>query len=118
MPPIMKSRSMTLLDVTILTAALINLVFSLTVYLHSRRKLVETIFAVFAFSVSLWALATFLMTSATVPFEVFKAGAMLHYTSGNLVFWSLFWFSVFYPSQKNHSLFLPMALSVINAVIL
>ncbi len=109
---------MTLLDVTILTAALVNLIFSLTVYSHSRRKLVETIFAVFAFSVSLWALATFLMTSTTVPFEVFKAGAVLHYFSGNLVFWCLFWFSVFYPSRKNHSLFLPVALSAANTIIL
>src|SRR5229473_844935 len=107
---------MTVLDVTILTAALINLVFSLTVYLHSRRNLVETIFAVFALSVSLWSLATFLMTSRALTFEVFKMGAMLHYISGNLIFWCLLWFSVFYPSQKNHSLFLPMAVSVINAV--
>src|SRR5712692_6193598 len=118
MPPIMRSESMTLLDVTILTAALVNLVFSLTVYLHSRRKLVETIFAVFALSVSLWSLATFLMTSRTVSFEVFQVGAKLHYISGNLVFWSLFWFSVFYPSRKNHSLFLPVALSTANAIIL
>src|SRR5713226_6133173 len=118
MPPIMKSRSMTLLDVTILTAALVNFVFSLTVYLHSRRRLVETIFAVFALSVSLWSLATFLMTSRSVSFEVFKVGAKLHYISGNLVFWSLFWFSVFYPSRKNHSLFLPVALSTANAIVL
>jgi signal transduction histidine kinase len=114
----MKSRSMTILDVTILTAALVNLVFSATVYLHSRRKVVETIFAAFAFSVSLWSFATFLMTSEAVSFEAFKAGAHLHYISGNLVFWSLLWFSAAYGTRKDISLFLPVVLSVINAVIL
>ena len=109
---------MSVFDVTIISAALINLIFAGTVYLHSSRKLVVTVFAVFALSVSLWALATFLMTSGAVSFDAFKAGAILHYLSGNLVFWCLLWFSVFYPERKNHSLFLPAALSGINAGIL
>lgn len=109
---------MTALDVAILTAALINLVFSATVYFHSRRKLVETIFAVFAFSVSLWALSTFLMTSNALSFEIFKVGAVLHYLSGNLIFFSLLWFSVFFPSRKDHSLLLPVVLSIADVVIL
>src|SRR3989344_3825797 len=114
----MKISSMTALDVIILTAALVNLVFSAIVYFHSRRKLVETVFAVFAFSVSLWALSTFLMTSEAVSLEMFKAGAMLHYLSGNFIFWSLLWFSVFFPSRRNHLLLLPIVLSIANLAIL
>lgn len=109
---------MNLLDVTILTASLVNFVFSASVYLHSRRKLVETVFAVFALSVSLWALATFLMTTTSVSFEAFKAGVMLHYLSGNLVFLCLLWFSVLFSFRGNHSLFLPVALSLANGLIL
>jgi signal transduction histidine kinase len=109
---------MNVIDVTILTAALVNLVLSATVYFHSRRQLVATIFGSFALSVSLWSLATFLMTSKAVSFELFRIGAILHYISGNLVFWSLFWFSVYFPSRKDHSLFLPLALSAMNAAVL
>jgi hypothetical protein len=93
-------------------------VFSATVYLHSGRKVVEAIFGIFAFSVSLWALATFLMTSQAVTFEMFNVGTHLHYISANLVFWSLLWFSVVYGPRKGHSLFLPIVLSVVNAVVL
>jgi signal transduction histidine kinase len=109
---------MNVIDVTILTAALVNLVLSGTVYFHSRRQLVATIFGSFALSVSLWSLATFFMTSKAVSFELFRIGVILHYISGNLVFWSLFWFSVYFPSRKDHSLFLPLALSAVNAVVL
>jgi signal transduction histidine kinase len=109
---------MSVLDVTILTAALVNLVLSATVYFHSRRQLVATIFGSFALSVSLWSLATFLMTTEAASFELFRIGTILHYISGNLVFWSLFWFSVYFPSRRDHSLFLPLALSAANALIL
>jgi signal transduction histidine kinase len=109
---------MSIVDVTILIAALLNLVLSGTVYLHSRRQLVETLFAVFALSVSLWSLGTFLMTSEAVSFELFRIGAFLHYISGNFVFWALFWFSVYYPSRTIKSLFWPTLLSGINAAIL
>ena len=109
---------MSVFDVTIITITLVNFVFSAIIYIHSRRTSVVTVFAVFAFSVSLWALATFLMTSSSVPFEAFKASVMLHYISGNVVFWSLLWFSVFYPDRMNHSLFLPVPFSIFNAIIL
>ncbi len=109
---------MSLQDVTILIAALLNLVLSGTVYLHSRRGLVETLFAVFALSVSLWSLATFLMTTIAVSFGLFKFGTILHYISGDFVFWSLFWFAVYYPRRSLKSLLWPVLLSVINGVIL
>src|ERR1041384_2448961 len=109
---------MGLQDVTIVIAALLNLVLSGTVYLHSRQGLVESLFAVFALSVSLWSLATFLMTTTAVSFGLFKVGTILHYISGDFVFWSLFWFAVYYPKRTLKSLFWPVMLSAVNGVIL
>jgi len=109
---------MGLLDTIILIMAIVNLVFSAIVYFHSNRKLVETLFAFFALNVSVWSLATFFMISGVVSFKTFQFGSFLHYISGNLVFWFLFWVAVYYPLRTLKSLIFPVAVSVINFLIL
>jgi len=108
---------MNALDILLLIAALFNLVLFGIVILHSRKRLVETFFAVFALAVSCWSFATFLTTSSVVSFEYFKIGAMLHYVFGNLVFLFLFWFSFYFPYPNKSKLF-PILATLADLVIL
>jgi len=97
---------------------LVNLVFSAIVYIHSRRGLVETFFALLAFNVSLWSFATFLLISSNISFEIFKLGSALHWVSGTLIFWFFFWFAVFYSFRITKSFAIPILVSIANAFIL
>ena len=108
---------MSISDISLLIAALFNLVLFGTVILHSRKRLVETFFAVFALAVGCWSFATFLAVSPIVSFEYFKVGAILHYVFGNLVFLFLFWFSFYFPYPSNTKN-VPVLITLVDVAIL
>ena len=75
-------------DIILLLTALVSFIFSIAFYLHSRKTLVDGAFAFLALNFSIWSVSTFLVTSPTTPFDLFKLGAFTHYISGNLIFLS------------------------------
>lgn len=108
---------MNFLQGLILLMSVLNFIFAFILYLHSRKSIAETFFALVAFNVGLWSAAIFLLTSPNISFHYFKLGAISHFWAGNLIFLAFFWFAVFYKAQAV-SLTWPIFVSLIDVVFL
>lgn len=109
---------MSILEITILITALISFLFSVAIFFHGRKNLVENLFAFLALNFSVWSLSTFFVTAKNIPFTVFKFGAYTHYISGNLIFLSFLIFSVYYMFKLKISRFWLSLVVAINAIII
>ncbi|TSC71656.1 MAG: histidine kinase [Parcubacteria group bacterium Gr01-1014_70] len=105
---------MTPTNIVTLTVAFINFLLGGIIYIHSQRRAKENIFALIAFSTSIWCLGTFLMTTPIASNNLYILGAVLHYIFGNLVFLLLFWFVYYFPKPTERSLLLPIIATLID----
>lgn len=102
---------MSSLEISILITVTVNLIFACIVFFQSIRDRVSVFYALIAFFASLWALATLF-------FWDFKIAFLGHYITGNLSYLSFFWFSIYYPVRTIKSLFFPLAITVVNFLVL
>ncbi|MBI2023758.1 hypothetical protein HYT01_04345 [Candidatus Giovannonibacteria bacterium] len=83
----------------IIITALLNLALGSFVYFRGKRSPVDVLFSIFSFSVGIWSLAIlFFINTGSVPTLRFMA--WLSFFSGNVIFLSFSWFSLFFVTES------------------
>ncbi len=88
---------MGVIDILLIIFGLLNLIFAGYLFFYSDKTLSAAFYSLISVFASLWSVSTLLITTHTIPHNIFFAAINGHYIFGYLAYLSFFWFSVFYP---------------------
>jgi signal transduction histidine kinase len=108
---------MTSIEILLIFAVLINVLFAVLTYIHSKKEITVLFYALVSFFAGIWAVATLLMHSQPSLF-IFSLAAVLHYIGGNLAYLCFFWLAALYPVRTFKSIFFPATITLINFAII
>ena len=111
------NTNMSTLNIFLIFAVIINVVFAGLTYFHSRKEINVFFYALISVFAGVWAIAVFFMQEQ-LSLQIFSAAASLHYIGGNLAYLSFFWFAAYYPFPSFKNALYPALITFVNAGIL
>lgn len=100
-------------NTTVFVMIVLNFIFATTIYIHGQRKSAEIFYALIAFFISMWSIAT-LIIGGNPSLYVLDVAVRWHYVAGQMAYLSFFWFSIFYLKRTLRSWILPICILILN----
>lgn len=102
------------LPIAVFMTAVFNLILASIIYIHGNRTGNEIFYALIAFFISVWTVATLITSGDSPSLPLLKVTSRLHYIAGQMAYFSFFWYAVFYLRKTLRTALLPILISLIN----